>query len=396
MQKLLSIIVPVFNISTYLESCINSLLNQTYSNIEIVLIDDGSSDGSEKICDDYAKKDKRIFVIHKENEGICSARKVGTQYASGYYIAFVDGDDWVENDMYESLIGEMERSGLDVISSGYFKENGDSLSIICDGMDEGIYTNSTGEFCKNMIYKEGTDDPGVSASMCNKIFIRTALWDELREVNDDICYGEDAACVYSYLPKANKIGIVHRAFYHYRYRTDSIIHSKNDKIFIQIGMVYLHLKEHLQNNQYYKYIKKQLDIFVTLNLISGINYYAGFEDEAKISMYLVPNKTFSYGNRIVLYGAGIVGQAYEKQLRRCENIEVVKWVDKRAADYRAGYKTVCDVSEILDCEYDVVLLAVRDLSVAEKIREELQQIGISNEKIFWEKPRTILKFEDEG
>ena len=102
-EELISIIVPVYNVEEYLKECIDSIINQTYKRIEIILVDDGSTDKSGKICDDYAKIDKRIKVVHKENGGLSDARNVGISVSSGKYIAFVDSDDWVEKTMYKNV-----------------------------------------------------------------------------------------------------------------------------------------------------------------------------------------------------------------------------------------------------------------------------------------------------
>lgn len=100
---LISIIVPIYNVELYLEKCIESIINQTYKNLEIILVDDGSTDSCGKICDEYAKKDNRIKVIHKINGGLSDARNKGMEIAKGKYIGFVDGDDYVASDMYETL-----------------------------------------------------------------------------------------------------------------------------------------------------------------------------------------------------------------------------------------------------------------------------------------------------
>lgn len=103
-QPLISIVVPVYNVKQFLTKCLNSIISQTYSNLEIIVVDDGSTDGSATICDDYAKKDKRISVIHKENGGLASARNAGIDVAKGTYIGFVDSDDYIEPYMYEKLL----------------------------------------------------------------------------------------------------------------------------------------------------------------------------------------------------------------------------------------------------------------------------------------------------
>ena len=102
-----SIIVPIYNVEKYLSKCIESILSQTYKNIEIILVDDGSPDNSPQICDEYAKKDDRIIVIHKANGGVSSARNAGIDIATGKYIGFVDPDDYIENNMYELMVNKI-------------------------------------------------------------------------------------------------------------------------------------------------------------------------------------------------------------------------------------------------------------------------------------------------
>ena len=113
-MELISIIVPVYNVEQYLDDCLVSILNQTYKNLEIILIDDGSTDNSGKICDEYAKKDSRIIVFHKENGGVSSARNAGLRIAKGIYIGFVDPDDWIAEDMYEVLYLNAKKYDADV------------------------------------------------------------------------------------------------------------------------------------------------------------------------------------------------------------------------------------------------------------------------------------------
>ena len=118
MDSLISIIVPVYNVELYLNECINSIRNQTYKNLEIILIDDGSTDNSGKICDEYAKIDSRIVVIHKENKGVTSARKVGVEIANGKYIGFVDSDDYIDKEMYKNMLKKILETDADFIDCG--------------------------------------------------------------------------------------------------------------------------------------------------------------------------------------------------------------------------------------------------------------------------------------
>ena len=116
MSELISVIVPVYNVEKYLDKCIQSILGQTYSNIELLLIDDGSTDSSGAICDKYVTQDSRVRVFHKSNEGVSAARNWGLDNAKGEWIAFVDADDWIDSDMYERMYNAAVQNQTDMVS----------------------------------------------------------------------------------------------------------------------------------------------------------------------------------------------------------------------------------------------------------------------------------------
>ena len=117
-QPALSVIVPVYNVEKYLDRCIRSIAGQTYTNLEIILVDDGSTDHCGEICDEWSRKDTRIQVFYKKNGGLVSARKAGLKTASGQYIAYVDSDDWIEENMYERMMELMLCNHSDIVTSG--------------------------------------------------------------------------------------------------------------------------------------------------------------------------------------------------------------------------------------------------------------------------------------
>ena len=121
-QELISVIIPVYNVNNYLRKCLQSIINQSYKNLEIIIIDDGSSDGSSEICDEFLSKDKRIKVIHKKNEGVSIARNIGISIAKGKYIGFVDSDDYIERNMYEILYNNLIRYNSDISMCNYYIE----------------------------------------------------------------------------------------------------------------------------------------------------------------------------------------------------------------------------------------------------------------------------------
>lgn len=134
MNKLISIIVPVFNVEKYIEKCLKSLINQTYKNIEVIIIDDGSTDSSGIICDKYSKYDKRIKVIHRKNEGVSTARNEGMKQAKGDYIFFIDSDDYLDFDVIDKMVEELENADIIKISHKLIKDNKEIRRILNVGI----------------------------------------------------------------------------------------------------------------------------------------------------------------------------------------------------------------------------------------------------------------------
>lgn len=123
-EKLLSVIVPVYKVEPYLHRCVDSIRNQTYKNLQIILVDDGSPDNCGKICDEYAELEARIIVVHQKNRGLSGARNTGLRYAKGDYVAFVDSDDWIDSSMYETLVDMIEKNDLDMARCGIVETDG--------------------------------------------------------------------------------------------------------------------------------------------------------------------------------------------------------------------------------------------------------------------------------
>lgn len=221
----ISVIIPVYNVEKYLERCIESVINQTYNNIEIILIDDGSADKSGKICDYFSKIDSRIKVIHKKNGGLSDARNVGLQTASGDYIAFVDGDDWIEKDMYECLynliceyqadISMCAANSVDfdgkIVDSGKFPDKGKNYENITVYMGD--------EIIKAHLSK--TND--INAGVWNKLYRRNII--NGIEFPKSKLY-EDVFVMYKYLNRASKVVKTRSHKYNYFQREDSICRKK--------------------------------------------------------------------------------------------------------------------------------------------------------------------------
>ena len=212
-----SIIVPVYNIENYIRVCVESILAQTYESFELILVDDGSKDNSGILCDEYAAIDSRVKVIHKENGGVSSARNTGLQQAKGKWIMYVDGDDWIEPDMIESLIEAAKATEADLVFGDYMKY---------------------GPYAGN--HKLPTWSTDKKDSMSRYIaYSMTTIWGSIAKRSlytehslkspDGVSYCEDFHLIVRLCHFANKIVNVHRPFYHYRYRPTSIMSNMNRK-----------------------------------------------------------------------------------------------------------------------------------------------------------------------
>ena len=231
MDKLISIIVPVYKIEAYIGQCIESILSQTYKELEIILVDDGSPDNCGKICDEYALMDKRIKVIHKKNGGLSEARNYGLAEAHGEYISFIDGDDYIDKSFYQMLLEAAEKNNCDIAEchSVNFEDGKNPQSIYRKGKNcltpfEWLTESSVGEFLPCVVW--------------NKIYKKELFNDVTFPVGR---HYEDEATTYKAVYKANRIIRINSALYFYRQRDGSI--TQAEKTINEINEQYMALEE---------------------------------------------------------------------------------------------------------------------------------------------------------
>lgn len=220
-EPLVSVIIPVYNVEKYLRRCLDSVINQTYKNLEIVVVDDGSTDGSGEICDEYAKKDKRIKVIHKENGGLSDARNVGIRKSIGDYVTFIDSDDAVLHSHIETFISMIKKynveiavSGIETITSRSFDDNTISSGNVARKMD-------TMEALKLLL-----SDEHFSVSANNKIYRRN-LFENFKYPSGKLY--EDNGSTYKLIMECDELAYNSNITYLYHVRKDSITSNEFDQ-----------------------------------------------------------------------------------------------------------------------------------------------------------------------
>lgn len=215
MEQLVSVIIPIYKVEAYLKRCVDSVLAQTYTNLEVILVDDGSPDGCGAICDVYAEQDSRVRVIHKVNGGLSDARNAGLKIASGEYISFIDSDDWIASGYIFSLVQKMEETNSDFVISGvtYIDEKlGTQSKVIPQGTDPGyLVANSLMGYTWNKLY-------------------RKYLLQKADVVFKDIALREDLLFNFTILARTPKLkyDIVNECGYYYIQRQGSSLHSRQE------------------------------------------------------------------------------------------------------------------------------------------------------------------------
>lgn len=217
MNQLISVIVPVYNVENYLRECLDSIVSQTYRNLEIIVVDDGSVDSSGKICDEYAEKDARIKVIHKGNGGLSDARNAGIEVANGDYIGFVDSDDVIDEKMYECLLKLCIETNADVSMCKIKRFKGKTEKYNVVNEQKRIFST------KEEIIREVCCGGNGGVSACIKLF-KMALFTEMRFLKGKTC--EDAYLIPEFIRNTNKMVVINNAYYYYRIREGSITEKK--------------------------------------------------------------------------------------------------------------------------------------------------------------------------
>ncbi|MDE6568601.1 MAG: glycosyltransferase [Lachnospiraceae bacterium] len=388
-KPLISVIVSVFNIEKYISKCIESITEQTYKNIQIILVDDGSTDTSGEICDKYAEKDARIQVIHKENEGPTSARNAGLAAANGNYVGFVDGDDYIDTEYYEVLLQDMMKNDVDFVHMG-FMEEWENTGTIYGSFETAKYElsrESKRYFIEGILGK--SDVIHITPSIWSKLFKREFIRKCHAKVPSELSYGEDLLCLSVCLLEGNSVCLNKSAMYHYVRRQGSLTDTTCVSAIIKISERYHALKNLFIQYGEYEGLRFYLETDTARSVMRAIKKIGRCVED--ISFYYLRDTATIKGKRVVIYGAGSVGQGYYAQISRYSSCTIVGWVDLKYQRYHFDYAEVQPVTQLDEWQYDIILVAIKDEDKAKQIKFELmEQRGIPDKMILWERPGSIF------
>jgi glycosyltransferase involved in cell wall biosynthesis len=294
-----SVIIPVYNTQKYLRECIGSAINQTFIDIEIILIDDGSTDKSGEICDEFAKHDKRIKVFHTSNFGPSLARNIGINNASGEYLVFLDSDDYIDAEMVEDMINEAQKNNPDLVICGYkkFYEYNKNITKV--------------HFLKKKRYYKRKDYlsdfykyfPLIFNPVWGKLYKSKIVIENNLKFIDGLSLGEDLVFNSIYYNKIDKVSILNNVHYYYRQYKDTLCRRYRENIFDILFIYFSEIKTLLINNKAYSPINRQL---VMGNCFSRcfeeICHFISFNK--KLSLLKKINRVNEYMNKEIVIESG--------------------------------------------------------------------------------------------
>lgn len=385
-NPLVSIVIPIYNNEQYLNQCLESVCSQTYANLEIILVNDGSEDDSLDICKQFACRDSRIGIINQENQGVTCARKKGVEKSTGKFVGFVDGDDWIDSDMIESLLNIMIHENVELVSSGmkFVYEDGRTSKNYEDVYSEGAYRNNDLEISlySKMIWDKDTQKQGMICSMVNKLFVRDLLLNVQKRIDNRIKYFEDTLC-YAYALQCNAIYIHKTSYYNYRKYSQSTVYTLREELLQNSYYLFQYLNNELGNYKNPYLLYEQLNYFFVdynkhlMKMLFQIDLKAMEAWKIKITEDI-------WGKHIAIYGAGLIGRVvYNEFIRRNLKDNVVAWVDQ----FPEGKSRLClynirEVSFLKKCDYDKIVIAIQDNALARKIQDDLiNQYGVEKDNI---------------
>lgn len=388
-MELLSVVIPVYNSEKYIERCLESVISQTYENLEIVIVDDGSEDSTIELCKKFKENDNRIKIISQPHMGVCKARKNGIKEATGKYITFVDSDDWIEEDCFEKrMCGGI--NDADVVLSGYYTEREREHPLFLPLIPEGLYSGENLKEIWKYIFFTGEEKYIYTILWCN-MYKTEKLKGIIDEIPDGLVLYEDYCINFIMLLKqANQVQVINEAGYHNCLNENSATAADYRNDYLKtLDLYYQFLTKIMEGHPYQEILKPKLNTY--LKRVCKYDLPGVLKIGVDPSCIYYPYYGRLENKKVVLYGAGEIGQAYYHHIVQDGESILIAWVDKQYQKYGNENFGMDIISpDILsELEFDFIICAVWERKTAMEIKKELVNRKVPEEKILWNKTHRI-------
>lgn len=363
---MISVIVPIYNAEEYLNKCLASIVNQTYRDLEIILVNDGSMDESLAICEKYKQADDRIVIVNKHNEGLVRARKDGIRIAKGEYITFVDADDWIDITTYEKVY----TGKADIISYGLTEEYENYSKDKTDKIEPGLYDKKRthDQIIPNMLSSAIFFEFGMLPNLVCKLIKKSLLLETIDNVSDNVTIGEDVDFFFRTVYKAESVLIKTDVLYHYRQHQKSMMRAKLSVE--RVKTLYWDLYN----------IKEAAGL---TEWVSQLNQYITFVMLLKRPEIIIPyiKELRSIHGKVVIYGAGGFGKSLYDMLIENKNITSLSIVDKQWENMNNPGYHIENPEIVRSDRPDKIIVAILNENVCGQIEKYLIKMGIDSKTV---------------
>lgn len=381
-MDLISVIVPIYNLDAYLFQCVSSIVGQTYKHLEIVLVDDGSTDNALEICEFFRKSDDRIRVIAKPNGGLVSARKAGLNASTGAYVFYVDGDDWIHSDCIEQYHQLAVTYGTDIVVGDYKREFLGNFVTVRNAIAPGFYDRDRIErdILPRMISDGTFFNHGLRTYSWGKLYRRSVILDLQNRVPDEVMVAEDAALIYPAIARSNAIYIADIALCNYRQRPNSILKSTHfdEREIGRIATAFQYMAGALDAGHdrfgFLQQLQAYFAAIVTIRTGGFLNSVAQYEP-FKIFGAIPP------GSRVAVYNSGSFGQHVYKHLKQNDAFACVGWFDRDFKENNILRMQVSDPATLRDHAFDWLIVASFDPALLAEVEMLFEAQGLDRSKI---------------
>jgi glycosyltransferase involved in cell wall biosynthesis len=375
----ISVIVPVYNIAPYLPTCINSITRQSFDDFELILVNDGSTDNCDAICESAARIDKRIKYLRlPSNKGLVAARKAGLSLAKSEFICYVDGDDWLETEYLQAMINDAYLYNTDVVIAGHQRD-------INGYREKAVNPIPGGRYCRKEIEEKilpfmlntGTfSEFGIFSFTWGKLFRRTLLEKHQNSVSNDIQMGEDAACLYPLLLNCQSLFINNNSDYVYRQRPNSMLKSSDQKETQRIQKLYDYMSQSFGFTNLYN-LSNQLLSYITSVAVVRCSPNVGPQSDDDLFLF----DNIKKGDSVILVGAGNFGQHLRRKLIQSNTYKLLGITESHPERYHNFGLTVAPIHNAHNYRCDKFVVSYINGSIAQNKKQMLINMGIPDHKI---------------